>query len=61
MIPSDGRESSAIPQRERTTFGRMAARRELANHAHSVWRDPTADFGLDVLARHRRIDHGSTP
>ncbi|MFF1450331.1 DUF3500 domain-containing protein [Streptomyces sp. NPDC058274] len=24
-----------------------------ANHAHSVWRDPTADFGLDVLAEHR--------
>ncbi|MFP5372994.1 MAG: DUF3500 domain-containing protein, partial [Actinomycetes bacterium] len=24
-----------------------------ANHAHSVWRDPGADFGLDVLARHR--------
>ncbi|ACV78707.1 DUF3500 domain-containing protein [Nakamurella multipartita] len=24
-----------------------------ANHAHSVWRDPSADFGLDVLARHR--------
>ena len=24
-----------------------------ANHAHSVWRDPTSDFGLDVLARHR--------
>ncbi len=23
-----------------------------ANHAHSVWRDPVADFGLDVLARH---------
>lgn len=23
-----------------------------ANHAHSVWRDPDADFGLDVLARH---------
>ncbi|MCW2631044.1 MAG: hypothetical protein JWR88_6 [Pseudonocardia sp.] len=23
-----------------------------ANHAHSVWRDPGADFGLDVLARH---------
>ena len=22
-----------------------------ANHAHSVWRDPTSDFGLDVLAR----------
>ena len=21
-----------------------------ANHAHSVWRDPSADFGLDVLA-----------
>lgn len=24
-----------------------------ANHAHSVWRDPVADFGLDELARHR--------
>src|ERR1700761_8459404 len=23
-----------------------------ANHAHSVWRDPEADFGLDVLAAH---------
>ncbi|MGY1617278.1 DUF3500 domain-containing protein [Geodermatophilus sp. SYSU D00691] len=29
-----------------------------ANHAHSVWRDPTADFGLDVLARHRAAAHG---
>ena len=28
-----------------------------ANHAHSVWRDPGADFGLDVLARHR-ASHG---
>lgn len=28
-----------------------------ANHAHSVWRDPEADFGLDVLARHRARDH----
>ena len=24
-----------------------------ANHAHSVWRNPGSDFGLDVLARHR--------
>lgn len=24
-----------------------------ANHAHSVWRDPGSDFGLDVLAEHR--------
>ncbi|NNN29140.1 DUF3500 domain-containing protein [Streptomyces sp. S3(2020)] len=24
-----------------------------ANHAHSVWRDPASDFGLDVLAEHR--------
>ena len=24
-----------------------------ANHAHAVWRDPEADFGLDVLAAHR--------
>jgi hypothetical protein len=23
------------------------------NHAHSVWRDLTSDFGLDVLAEHR--------
>jgi hypothetical protein len=29
-----------------------------ANHAHSVWRDPSADFGLDVLARHRAAHHG---
>jgi hypothetical protein len=28
-----------------------------ANHAHSVWRDPEADFGLDVLAGHRRRHH----
>ncbi|SDQ41256.1 DUF3500 domain-containing protein [Quadrisphaera sp. DSM 44207] len=28
-----------------------------ANHAHSVWRDPGADFGLDVLARHRTALH----
>ncbi len=28
-----------------------------ANHAHSVWRDPGADFGLDVLARHRAAWH----
>jgi len=28
-----------------------------ANHAHSVWRDPEADFGLDELARHRSRHH----
>ena len=28
-----------------------------ANHAHSVWRDPEADFGLDVLAQHRAARH----
>jgi hypothetical protein len=28
-----------------------------ANHAHSVWRDPDSDFGLDVLARHRAASH----
>ncbi len=28
-----------------------------ANHAHSVWRDPENDFGLDVLAAHRRHHH----
>ena len=28
-----------------------------ANHAHSVWRDPVSDFGLDVLAAHRARHH----
>jgi hypothetical protein len=28
-----------------------------ANHAHSVWRDPSRDFGLDVLTIHRRLHH----
>jgi Protein of unknown function (DUF3500) len=28
-----------------------------ANHAHSVWRDPAADFGLDVLSAHRAAHH----
>jgi hypothetical protein len=28
-----------------------------ANHAHSVWRDPELDFGLDALARHRAAHH----
>ncbi len=28
-----------------------------ANHAHSVWRNPGSDFGLDVLARHRAVHH----
>ena len=28
-----------------------------ANHAHSVWRDPSRDFGLDVLTLHHRLHH----
>ncbi|MCY1139242.1 DUF3500 domain-containing protein [Actinoplanes sp. Pm04-4] len=28
-----------------------------ANHAHSVWRNPSNDFGLDVLGAHRRAHH----
>jgi len=32
-----------------------------ANHAHSVWRDPGRDFGLDVLAAHRERHHSATP
>lgn len=28
-----------------------------ANHAHSVWRNPSSDFGVDVLARHRSAHH----
>ena len=27
------------------------------NHAHSVWRDPEADFGRDALAAHRARHH----
>ncbi len=27
------------------------------NHAHSVWRDPVADFGSDVLREHHRRSH----
>jgi len=27
------------------------------NHAHSVWRHPTGDFGLDVLREHRSRRH----
>jgi len=28
-----------------------------ANHAHSVWRDPTADFGYDALGAHLAAYH----
>ncbi len=28
-----------------------------ANHAHSVWRDPQADFGYDVLGAHLAAHH----
>ena len=28
-----------------------------ANHAHSVWRDPDADFGYDVLGAHLAAHH----
>ena len=28
-----------------------------ANHAHSVWRDPANDFGMDVLRAHRSRHH----
>jgi hypothetical protein len=28
-----------------------------ANHAHSVWRDPQADFGYDVLGAHLAAGH----
>ena len=30
-----------------------------ANHAHSVWRDPVADFGSDVLGAHLAEHHGA--
>ena len=28
-----------------------------ANHAHSVWRDPAADFGYDALGAHLEVHH----
>jgi hypothetical protein len=28
-----------------------------ANHVHTVWRDPVGDFGMDLLASHRRHAH----
>jgi hypothetical protein len=28
-----------------------------ANHAHSVWRDPMADFGFDAVSAHLRAHH----
>lgn len=30
-----------------------------SNHSHSVWRDFSGDFGLDLLAFHRRTFHAS--
>ena len=30
-----------------------------ANHIHAVWRDPTNDWGEDLLAEHYRESHGS--
>ena len=32
-----------------------------ANHVHSVWRDPTRDFGLDILAEHYKSGHHGAP
>jgi len=30
-----------------------------ANHVRCVWRNPTNDFGVDILAQHRAAQHGS--
>jgi hypothetical protein len=30
-----------------------------ANHVHAVWRDPSGDFGEDLLRRHLRQEHGA--
>ena len=40
----------------RQVAARMAAA-AAANHAHSAWRDPTADFGYDVLGAHLAEHH----
>jgi Protein of unknown function (DUF3500) len=54
------------PERGRHHYYRLAGPRFLveydntqndANHAHSVWRDPSGDFGDDLLRRHLAEDH----
>jgi Protein of unknown function (DUF3500) len=56
------------PERGRHHYYRLAGRRFLveydntqndANHAHSVWRDPSNDFGDDLLRRHLAEGHHS--
>ncbi|MFD4973302.1 DUF3500 domain-containing protein [Streptomyces sp. NPDC058424] len=32
-----------------------------ANHVHAVWRDPSNDFGTDILAEHRAAQHTHPP
>jgi hypothetical protein len=32
-----------------------------ANHTHSLWRDPTNDFGRDLLLEHHRTSHALPP
>lgn len=33
-----------------------------ANHVHSVWRDPSNDFGADLLMQHHLAhDHTGSP
>ncbi|MGH2685362.1 MAG: DUF3500 domain-containing protein [Actinomycetota bacterium] len=31
-----------------------------ANHVHTVWRDPSNDFGDDLLRRHAALSHGGS-
>ena len=64
-MPSTSHGRDRRPPASRTTTGCKVPRlliewdntQHNANHAHSVWRDPTLDFGLDLLARHRAAHH----
>lgn len=51
---SDRRGATALlPAAGAEPADRVDNTQRSANHAHSVWRDPATDFGMDVLAGHR--------
>ena len=31
------------------------------DHVHTVWRDPTRDFGVDLLDDHQKTHHADAP
>ena len=61
LEPGSGESGSGGPCYYRLQGPRLLVEydntQRLANHAHSVWRDPEGDFGADVLAVHRAAHH----